>query len=189
MQKLFVLPALVSMVLWGLTAEAQKATVKLADKCTEKDPRVFHGCLQLRLFDAGTRVYFDSGTDDPGEVDIFNNGGLVPSLEVGSVYFPWRLGRADFYDSWAWGPQIGVGLSSPAQNSEDGSAQASNSPVVMFSAGLLFEHKLGDDPRTKNEGSLGFEIGRAVGFSSDESLDDIDDSAWYFGLRIDIPTK
>ncbi len=150
-------------------------------KCSPCDYRTFHLCIQARFFDPSARVYFDTGNDDTGEVDLFNNGGLSPTIDFAAVYVPWRFGRSSYYDSWSWGPLVGVGMSAAAEDSEDGTQQASNAPVVLFSAGLMLEYKFASGP------SFGFELGWATGFSSDESFGDADDSATYVGLKINIP--
>ncbi len=150
-------------------------------KCTSVDYRMFHGCLELRFFDPSARVYFDTGSDDVNEIDLFNDGNLNVTVDLVSIYFPWRLGKAEFYDSWSWGPVFGAGISAAAKDSDDGSAKASGAPVVLISVGAMLEYKLKAGP------SFSFEVGRSTGFSSDESLGDIDDSALFVGLRINVP--
>lgn len=152
-------------------------------KCSKFDYRTIHGCLEARFFDPSARVYFDSGTDDPNEIDIFNDGGLSATIDFASIYLPWRFGRSKFYDSWSWGPMVGLGISSPAKDSKDGTSDASDSPVVLASLGLLIEYKLNDEGA-----AFGVEMGKAIGFSSDESFGDNNDSATYVGLKISIPT-
>ena len=149
-------------------------------KCTSSDFRTIHGCLELRFFDPSARVYFDSGADEPDEVDIFNDGNLNVTVELASLYWPWRLGRGEYYDSWSFGPVVGAGLGTSGDDSEDGS-QTSDAPVVVFSVGAMIEYKL------ESGASFAFELGRSTGFSSDESFGDIDDSATYVGIRIDVP--
>ncbi|MBT5106121.1 MAG: hypothetical protein HOM20_08035 [Porticoccaceae bacterium] len=153
-------------------------------KCTEFDYRSVHGCLETRFFDPSARVYFDTGNDDLDEIDLFNDGGLNATIDFVSLYLPWRFGRSSYYDQWTLGPMLGVGISSPAQDSADGTAQASGAPVVLVSYGGMIEYKIGE-----GGASFGFEIGRATGFSSDESLGDTTDSATYVGLKINIPTS
>ncbi|MEM6514007.1 MAG: hypothetical protein AAF660_13420 [Pseudomonadota bacterium] len=149
-------------------------------KCTNVDYRVWHGCLELRFFDPSARVYFDNGTDSPDEVDIFNDGALNLTVDLASIYFPWRLGRGKYYDSWSWGPVIGAGLGTSAEDSADGES-SSDAPVVFFSGGLMLEYKL------ESEIAFAFEVGRSIGFSSDESFGDFDDTATYAGIRINVP--
>jgi len=150
-------------------------------KCTDADYRTFHGCLELRFFDPSARVYFDTGSDDEGEVDLFNDGKLNISVDLVSIYVPWRLGKSSFYDKWSWGPVIGAGLGAPAKDSEDGSVEASGAPVVLFSLGGMMQYRLESGP------SFSFEAGYSRGFTSDESVDDSDDSASYVGIRINVP--
>lgn len=152
-------------------------------KCSEYDYRTLHLCIEARFFDPSARIYFDTGDDNAGEVDVFNDGGLNPSIDFIAVYIPWRLGRAEYFDSWSWGPMGGVGISSAAQDSENGTNEASDAPVVLVSGGFLLEYKFESGP------SFGFEIGKAIGFTSDESIGNIDDDATYVGLKINIPIK
>lgn len=150
-------------------------------KCSSVDYRTVHGCLELRFFDPSARVYFDTGNDDENELDIFNNGNLNLTVDLASIYLPWRLGKSEFFDDWSWGPVVGAGIGASARDSEDGTIEASDAPVVLLSAGGLLEHK------RESGVSFGFEAGYSIGFSSDESLGDTDDSALYVGLRINVP--
>ncbi|MDJ0907171.1 MAG: hypothetical protein QNI96_14215 [Woeseiaceae bacterium] len=150
-------------------------------KCSSVDFRTIHACPQLRFFDPSVRVYFDTGTDDPDEIDIFNDGNLNLAVDLASIYWPWRLGRAEYFDNWSWGPVVGAGIGAPASDSSDGTTQASGAPIVMFSGGMMLEYELDSGP------SFAFEAGYTIGYSSDESLGDADDSAAYVGLRINVP--
>ncbi len=140
--------------------------------------------MEARFFDPSARVYFDSGTDSADEIDLFNDGNINLSLDFVSLYIPWRLGKGAFYDKWSWGPMGGVGISSAAKDSENGATKASGAPVVLFSLGMMLEYKFNEGP------SFGFELGRAIGFTSDESFgENNNDSANYVGLKITIPTE
>lgn len=151
-------------------------------KCTKEDKRTFHGCIDPRFLYPSTRVYFDSGTDSADKADLFNDGNINLTLDVVTLYFPWRMGRGEFYDNWSWGPTISAGISSASKDSKDGSEEASNAPVVLFSAGLMLEYKFSEDGPY-----FAFEVGRAYGFSSDESFGDNSDDATYVGLKVTIP--
>lgn len=150
-------------------------------KCTSVDYRTIHGCLQLRFFDPSARIYFDTGNDDPNEIDIFHDGNLNLTVDLASIYFPWRLGRSEYFDDWSWGPVLGAGIGAAAKDSEDGSMEASDAPIVLFSGGLMLEYRLQGGP------SFAFEGGYSRGYTTDESVDDSDDSALYVGLRINVP--
>lgn len=150
-------------------------------KCSSVDFRTIHGCLELRFFDPSARVYFDTGVDDPGEIDIFNDGNLNITVDLVSIYWPWRLGRSEFFDQWSWGPVVGAGIGSSANDSEDGSKQSSNAPVVLLSAGGMLEYKL------ESGTAFAFETGYSTGFSTDESFGDANDTALFVGLRINVP--
>jgi hypothetical protein len=170
-------------------ARMDQAT-KNAKKCSREDKRTFHLCPQISFFDPSARVYFDTGTDDVGEIDLFRDGSLDASLDFISVYLPLRFGPSEFADKWSWGPAVGVGLSSPADDSDDGTAKAADAPVVLMSGGLLLEYKFGGNGNgLDNPASFGIEFGVARGFSASESLGDTDDTARYVGLRFTIPAS
>lgn len=135
------------------------------------------------FFQPTARVYFDTGGDDEDEVDIFRNGSINPTIDFAAIYWPWRLGYSEHFGDWSWGPLVGFGIGAPAQDSDDGTEKASSSPVVVFSGGLLFRYDLGGGS------SFGFEGGRVMGFTTDESFGDKNDNAWYVGLKISIPTS
>ena len=160
--------------MWGRLSPDQK--------CTDIDARIIHGCLKPRFFNPSARVYFDTGNDDPGEIDVFNDGGLNPTIDFAAVYLPWRFGHAAYFDDWSWGPIIGVGISAPTNSAEGDSDQSSDAPVVMVSLGIMLEYEIAEGGT-----SLALEFGRAIGFSADESLDDSDDSATFVGLKINVP--
>ena len=152
-------------------------------KCKSSDYRTIHGCLKIRFFDPSARVYFDGG-DAEEKLDMFNNGNLNASINFASLYLPWRFGRSGYFDVWSWGPAVGIGVSAPAQSSDDESKKSSGAPVVLASVGFQVEYAL------NNSGaSFGFELGRGFGFSTDESLKDSNDQATYVGLKINIPTS
>ncbi len=171
------------------TGEAEKEEVERMwghltpdQKCTNIDARLFHFCVQRRFFDPSARVYFDTGSDDPDEIDIFNDGGLNPTIEFAAVYLPWRFGHGAYFDDWSWGPVVGVGISAPPDDSENSMNEASTAPVVMLSYGLMVEHEI-----SEGGASFALEVGGATGFSSDESLGDSTDTAAFVGLKFNVP--
>jgi hypothetical protein len=150
----------------------------------------------VQVFQPKARVYFDSGTDDPDEVDIFNDGSLVPAINFVEIYWGcpfegWVEGVGDA--DWTWGPALGLGITAPANNSDDGTNKASGAPVALASLGLQARLPIGatasDDANSSNESFVGLEFGRAIGYSADEGLSDVDDGAWYVGLTLNIKTK
>lgn len=154
-------------------------------KCSKYDLRTFHGCVEARFFSPSTRVYFDTGRDSEGEIDIFNDGNLNVTLDFINLYFPFRLGRGTYYDKWSWGPILGAGIGAPASSSDskDGESSASGAPVVLFSVGGLVEYQISD-----KGSSFAFEAGYSQGYTADESFIDNDDGALYVGLKITIQT-
>ncbi len=131
----------------------------------------------------------------PDKLDIFPDGSLAPSINLVELYWAQacseRIGRPD----WRWGPNIGVGISSRAGDSRDGSVQASRAPVLLLSYGFLFEfpltssqanHKHGPpsyDPR-RFAPTAGIEFGYALGISSDQAHDYAADGAIYVGVSL-----
>lgn len=137
----------------------------------------------FKLFKPSLKVFFDTGNDDPGEIDVFNDGSLSVSLEM--VNFVYRYDTELVFNNapdstklWI-GPSIGVGITSPADDSEDGSEKASDSPVLMLSAGGFLEYDF------SKQTSFLLEAGYALGITSDEGFDDITDGAIYVGLTFD----
>ncbi|WP_145053787.1 hypothetical protein [Lignipirellula cremea] len=144
----------------------------------------------IRIFEPKARVFFDTGWEAPGKLDIFHDGSLSPSInfiEISWAHKYWepfegyRLGR----EEWTLGPVIGFGLSSLPGDSGDGTAQSSGAPVLMLSAGLQFDFPFSniDSPYAP---TAGLEVGYAVGISSDESLDYVADGAIYVGVSLHI---
>ncbi len=154
-------------------------------KCTVHDKRIFHFCLEPEFFLPSARVYFDRGADGDQKLDMFNNGRININLDFASIYIPWRLSHAEYFDNWSWGPQFGVGITTTNATDKETDAGAdtdnSPSPVVMTSLGLKIRYKTSD-----NGANIGFEIGKGWGYSTDESFADIKDRAYYVGLSLKV---
>lgn len=161
-----------------------------------------------RAFAPNARVYFDVGTDDPGEVDVFNDGSLnfgFTGLELFTDFRDMKLfakkkndngkdlNENEIYenlkderetrDDW-FGLALGFGLSGTANDSESGET-ASNSPVGLVNFGIFYEFEYG---RSKDDKPLyyAFELGYAWAYSSDEGFTDSDDGAIYVGFSVPI---
>lgn len=145
----------------------------------------------LRIFEPKARVYFDTGWEAPDKLDIFHDGSLAPAINFFELF--WQNSWGDYgQPDWRWGPCIGLGISSVAGDSEDGSLSSSGAPVLMLSAGLQCEFPLASR-RTHFapvDRSLlptaGVEFGYALGISSDESLDYSADGAIYVGISLHV---
>lgn len=152
-------------------------------KCKNDNPvnngllNPFKWCPRINLFDPSARIYFDTGSDDTDEVDIFDDGSLNATIDFASIYFPFELFESA--QEFTFGPNIGIGISGPAQDAEDGSMQASSAPVFLTTVGLSFNYEIGD-----TENVLSFEVGKAFGYSTDESFGDNKDSANYVGFKL-----
>lgn len=151
-------------------------------KCTNVDKRVWRLCLEPRFFTPSTRIYFDTGTDDENEVDLFNDGNINVAIDIASIYLPMRFGKGEYYDNWSWGPMLGLGISSSGNDSAEESRESSSAPVVLTSLGVVLEYKV-----EKDGPSIAFEGGYAYGVSADESFDDNNDWAKYVGIKINFP--
>jgi hypothetical protein len=145
----------------------------------------------LRIFEPKARVYFDTGWEAPDKLDIFHDGSLAPAINFFELF--WQNSWGDYgQPEWRWGPCIGLGISSVAGDSEDGSLQSSGAPVLMLSTGLQFEFPLTSRRShfTKLDRGLlptaGVEFGYALGISSDESLDYSADGAIYVGVSLHV---
>ena len=140
------------------------------------------GGFDFRLFKPSAKIFFDTGSDDTDEIDIFDDGSLNASIDLVNLIHRYDTG-ADFYNTpdstlW-WGPSLGAGITSPADDSADGSQTASDAPVLLLSLGLFFEYDV------SNKTSVLIETGYALGLTSDESFGDKTDGAIYFGLSLD----
>ncbi len=137
--------------------------------------------LDYRFFSPSARVFFDTGSDNADEVDVFDNGSLTASINLLELIYRYELPKAFNLrgpETLYIGPALGFGLTAPANDSEDGTVDASDAPVFLISVGIFAEIAISAD---KNK-SIILEIGRVTGFSADEGVGDTDDSASYIGL-------
>lgn len=129
----------------------------------------------------------DTGTTDPGEIDLFEDGKPAVSIDLYGVdlvpcWFNFVRTEEELrwrHEHWyrhliprAVGLNVGIG---------GGTTQAGNDEQVLFglfSAGLFVEWL----------DFLGFEAGHLFGLSPDGDLNATqrDDSAWYYGIRLDV---
>ena len=148
--------------------------------------------MKARVFKPSARVFFDTGSDDKNEIDIFKSGTLDVSLTFLELYFPSGYWFADTKDptkvamkSWRFGPALGFGSTGPGNDSEDGEKKA-GAPVVLLTAGFLLELPLGIS-ENKKEQIVGLEVGYAQGISTDEGFGDTCDGAIYAGITLLFP--
>lgn len=87
---------------------------------------------------------------------------------------------------WVLAPRFAVGMSTPADDSEDGSASASGAPVVYFSASLVADFQKGGTVGEDDGVGVRLEFGYMYGVSSDESFADADDSAVFVGMTVNL---
>jgi hypothetical protein len=163
--------------------------------------------VSSRFFRPTARIYFDTGSDDENEVDAFTDGALTANVDLLEFYVAAFKQSSEFTTRstdlsrrlhhrtrWSVGPMFGLGMTGPAQNSEDGTQEASGAPVFMVNYGLYSEIALTAPEQqalSKNNISgpvtLFVEGGRVTAFSTDEALDDFDDSALFFGVGVTVP--
>jgi hypothetical protein len=141
------------------------------------------GGFDFRLFKPSARIFFDTGSDDAGEIDIFKDGNITATIDIVNLVYRWNTGWnfPNNPKSTLWyGLSGGLGISAPADDSDDGTEQASNSPILLTTIGGFLEY----DISTKT--SVLLEAGYAWGITSDESFGDKTDGAIYVGLSLDI---
>lgn len=186
--KLFLTSVVVLNSLAVLTAGASEETKKRSkseDKANDSATPVVSESNSLlegwttSFLQPSLRYYYDYGSDDPGEVDLYNDGNLVPTIDLVEIYRPYSLknfflGGRDLIV----GPSFGLGLSGPAKDGTGDNAQTTgNAPVVVFTAGAIIGIPVG-----KNGALVGIEGGHAWGASFDEGFADSDDYAVYVGI-------
>ena len=120
----------------------------------------------IRFATPNARIYFDTGTDEEGELDIFKNGNLTADVTVAEALWDTRdipilkdifksrtsqdtssqvetsgssLTTPSPNNNYYFGPSLGFGLSGPANDSEDGSKEASGATIALFTIGWLYE--------------------------------------------------
>jgi len=129
-------------------------------------PDLGHGWrLRWDALKPSGRIFFDTGSDDPGEVDLFNDGTATVQLQflsLGAEYIA--------VDSLHFYPNVSAGISSAQTGTNESGL------VFALSAGLTVEFPFTDTIRA------GLESGYMTGFTADESFDDANDGAFYVGL-------
>ena len=169
----------------------------------------------IRAFSPSARLYFDTGTDDKNEIDVFEDGKLSPAITLAEIYFPygrWKNWhkldpnsvtnplsdkeekKISYFNQFLFGPTFGIGITVPPEDAERGvkinngdeisEPASSNAPVLFLNAGFLLLFPLDN---SNNPSTLGFEFGLTRGYSTDDSIDNKDDSAIYAGLVFNIP--
>lgn len=162
-------------------------------KCSEYDKRILNLCIRAEYFKPKISAYYDKGKDKAGKVDLFENGSAVVSVDLISVYVPWRFGYSEYFDSWYWGPTIGLGLSSsstqaktktePGVNGDSSASSNDSSPVALFSFGFRSAYA----PNGAEGFSFGVEVGGVRGYSTNENFGDKTDKAAYLGFSLNVP--
>lgn len=120
-----------------------------------------------------TRVFFDFGGDDPGEIDYFKDGDVGLSIDFLTLSVDYAIARGVWVSGF-----VGAGILSAAQGGE----ATGNAAVLMWNAGLSVSfEKL----------PVALEFGVMQGISASESLHggDRNDAAFFVGMSIDKVTK
>ena len=135
---------------------------------------------EFHYFEPKARVFFDSGRDDPDEVDVFQDGGLTVALDLAEVYWRCTWDVKHWVKEWTFGPALSLGMSGPGGESADSSAGASAAPVLLISAGGQIEFPVRDSENL----IIVLDGGIAVGFSADEGFTDLNDVAYFVGFTV-----
>ena len=181
-------------------------TSKLRDKDSSGLTGFIEDCVAdnfefvgISLFEPKLRIYIDTGSDDPkriengivtakGEVDLFQDGALLPALELIELQFRNQIGNDQ--SPWFWGPNLGVGITSGGHltvETKDAAGVTTTTTESLNSAALLFDLGLSLDYLLKpnllaESSSVSIEAGYTIGITANEGLDDIDDGAVFVGI-------
>jgi hypothetical protein len=167
----------------GGTSEAVKpaqTTKKTETSATTQVPRqtvandnASRWTFNYQVLKPTTRIFFDTGGDDPGEVDYFKDGDIGLSIDFLTFSADYAIARGVWVSGF-----LGGGILSAAKGGE----ATGNAAVLMWNAGLSlsFENL-----------PLALEIGVMQGISASESLhgDDRNDTAFFVGMSLDKLTK
>lgn len=139
--------------------------------------------IDVNIFQPKARIYFDDGSDDPGEVDLFRNGAIVPAVDVVEMRF---LNYLSASRKTAAGFTLSGGIGAPATSADGAATGASSAPVLLGSVGFIIAHQLDEgDPKASNA-IIGFEAGYTLGITTDEAFADSADTAFYAGFGVQI---
>jgi hypothetical protein len=129
-------------------------------------PEQHQGAWGYQILKPSSRIYFDTGSDDPGEVDIFKDGSLGVSVDFLTISYDWGI-----TDALSIGGFVAGGISSITSESD-------HSAILMWSAGIAVGIK--DMP-------FSFEAGILQGISAGETLTDKTDTALFVGMSLTKP--
>lgn len=144
-------------------------TTQTSTTATSPPTRTSRLTYNYQVLKPTTRVFFDGGGDDLGEVDYFKDGDLGLSIDFLTFSLDYALAPGIWVSGFAGG-----GLLAAATGGE----ATGNAAVFMWNAGLsLSFEKL----------PVALEIGFMQGISASESLhgDDRNDSAFFIGMSLD----
>lgn len=119
-----------------------------------------------QILKPSTRIYFDTGSDDTDEVDIFKDGKLGVSIDFLTLSYDYGV-----TDELSIGFFAAGGISSTT-------SEADQSAILMVSAGIAVGVK--DMP-------FSFEAGILQGLSASETLKDNSDTALFVGISLNNP--
>ncbi|PCI79691.1 MAG: hypothetical protein COB20_04325 [SAR86 cluster bacterium] len=136
-------------------------------------------CFKISWLKPSTRVYFDTGSDDEDEIDLFVDGSLNVTLEVLSI--AWHrsfLGSKDY----SWGPILSAGLSTPAKSPSVSDNAGNMTTLPTASSAPVFMASFGIELQGVNQNVFA-EVGYSQGWTADESFGDTSDGAIYVGIK------
>lgn len=153
-----------------------------AFQCDNGDPltRAFSSeCFKISWLKPSTRVYFDTGTDDEDEIDLFVDGSINVTLEVLSIAWHKKFLGSDNY---SWGPILSAGLSTPAKSPSSSAAMPGAADLPSASSAPVFMASFGFELQGVNQNVFA-EVGYSQGWTADESFGDTSDGAIYVGVK------
>ena len=161
--------------------ETKKTKPKSKDSSTEdntsadkkeppSDPRPwpeYHtGEFGYQILKPSTRIFFDTGSDDTGELDIFKDGHIAVSVDFLTISYDFALS-----ENVTIGAFVAGGISSST-------SEADRSAILMWSTGIALNVR--DMP-------FSFEAGILQGISASETLSDHTDTALFVGISLTNP--
>lgn len=130
--------------------------------------------VDLTFIQPGSFIFYDRGTDDEGEVDLYKDGKLAIAVQLAGADFGWSPPSRKI----RFGVNGGVGVSSAStgSTSQDGEGGSRSGSVLMMSGSGFIQFK----------NLFRYEVGFMRGISALEGLSGTQrsDTALFFGVTL-----